>query len=75
MCPVSTIQHHADGISTGEQKFIDGPLADNIGLVKSGKMNGPKKESKTFLTIENYVHSKNAIGSTTFTITCRRVSS
>ena len=45
---------------TNGPKFIDGELADNIGLMKSGKKGEDgkkhKKDPKTFLTIENYVH-------------------
>ena len=38
-----------------KQKFIDGELAVKIGLVKS-KRRGHKKEQKSYLTHENYVH-------------------
>ncbi|KAK3984490.1 hypothetical protein QBC44DRAFT_336862 [Cladorrhinum sp. PSN332] len=40
--------------------FIDGELAKKIGLIKAGGKNAEgkkyKKDSKTFLTIKNYVH-------------------
>jgi hypothetical protein len=37
------------------RKFIDGELADSIGLIKSQRR-GHKKEDKSYLTHENYVH-------------------